>query len=616
MEAGAFAWDSIKNYVKRALPSTMLITRKMNGEEVDKCKGRWVCGGHCEQYSNETFAPTPHAISFRCCCAIAAKHGYTLESGDITTAFLTGDLDEEGVVMRPPKGIEPSPMDKGYERVKNLDTKHQILVIYKALYGLSRSPKLHMSKLRRVLEYDGFRSTDAEPCVYVKKLWNEDGTPKMVEQRRPPNSPTGDVLPLVQDQYIILIHVDDILAMSPHGGAMDHLVKLLKNHGMTLEVKPITHNKKSYFVGVEILQSEDKFTVSLGVSGFLSRLAKEILGEPKESWNTKTFQVPMTAKYKSKTNMLVPGGEGDRVISAEEFPYRKCIGALLWANVARPDICQAVRQLSRFCLKPTEQHVEAAIHLLKYCYNTRDRTINYSGGSKQKIPYLRKEPTEGQDTTDLNQFTSNYYGGHVYDAASSKWLDAKDIPSELGQDPPAEGQVRVKDDSVMVDIDPTMGMYTDASFQSTFDFKSVSGHVTFFGSAAVDWGSHTQSVVAMSTMESEIFATTKGTQSLLHVRTLLHELGEVSILEPVVSFEDNKAAKLCLAVPDRRKGAKHFERMLARAHQWVQAKVVKYVYCRTDEMVADVFTKPMEEGLFQKFTKLIFNESDTYEDYA
>ena len=53
MEAGAFAWDNIKKYVKRALPSTMLITRKMNGAEVDKCKGRWVCGGHCEVYSNE-----------------------------------------------------------------------------------------------------------------------------------------------------------------------------------------------------------------------------------------------------------------------------------------------------------------------------------------------------------------------------------------------------------------------------------------------------------------------------------------------------------------------------------------------------------------------------------
>ena len=61
MEAGAFAWDSIKNYVKRALPSTMLITRKMNGEEVDKCKGRWVCGGHCEQYSTRR-SRQPHTL--------------------------------------------------------------------------------------------------------------------------------------------------------------------------------------------------------------------------------------------------------------------------------------------------------------------------------------------------------------------------------------------------------------------------------------------------------------------------------------------------------------------------------------------------------------------------
>ena len=55
--------------------------------------------------------------------------------------------------------------------------------------------------------------------------------------------------------------------------------------------------------------------------------------------------------------------------------------------------------------------------------------------------------------------------------------------------------------------------------------------------------------------------------------------------------------------------------MLARAHQWVQAKVVNYVYCRTDEMVADVFTKPMEEGLFNKFMKILFNENNTYENY-
>ena len=60
---------------------------------------------------------------------------------------------------------------------------------------------------------------------------------------------------------------------------------------------------------------------------------------------------------------------------------------------------------------------------------------------------------------------------------------------------------------------------------------------------------------------------------------------------------------------------KHFQRILARAHQWVQAKVINYVQCRTEEMVADVFTKPMEESLFNKFMKTIFNEDDTYENY-
>ena len=33
------------------------------------------------------------------------------------------------------------------------------------------------------------------------------------------------------------------------------------------------------------------------------------------------------------------------------------------------------------------------------------------------------------------------------------------------------------------------------------------------------------------------------------------------------------------------------------------------------KMVADAFTKPMEESLFKKFMKIIFNEDDTYEDY-
>ena len=89
----------------------------------------------------------------------------------------------------------------------------------------------------------------------------------------------------------------------------------------------------------------------------------------------------------------------------------------------------------------------------------------------------------------------------------------------------------------MHDVDASHSMYYDASFQSTFDYKSVSGHVAMCGGAAVDWGSHTQSVVATSTCEAEVLATVRGTQQLIHIKTLLEEFDIASPLEPTLSFE-------------------------------------------------------------------------------
>ena len=71
------------------------------------------------------------------------------------------------------------------------------------------------------------------------------------------------------------------------------------------------------------------------------------------------------------------------------------------------------------------------------------------------------------------------------------------------------------------------------------------------GGAAVDWGSHTQSVVATSTCEAEVLATVRGTQQLIHIKTLLEEFDIASPLEPTLSFEDNKAARIILGTPGR-----------------------------------------------------------------
>ena len=128
--------------------------------------------------------------------------------------------------------------------------------------------------------------------------------------------------------------------------------------------------------------------------------------------------------------------------------------------------------------------------------------------------------------------------------------------------------------------------------------------------AAVDFGSFTQPVVAASTMEAEVLATTRGTNQLVHIKTLLEESGMANPLEPTLSFEDNKAALIILSTPGRRKGAKHFERELARKHQFKQYGFVEYIYCPSSKMLADMFTKPLDYPTFIKFRRIIFNEPE------
>ena len=167
--------------------------------------------------------------------------------------------------------------------------------------------------------------------------------------------------------------------------------------------------------------------------------------------------------------------------------------------------------------------------------------------------------------------------------------------------------VEVDDDGLLKLIDRSHSLYTDASFMSTFDYKSVSGRCIFYAGAVVDWGSHTSEVIPTSTMESEIMATQKAVKKMLHVRTLLEDLGEVKHDVPTVSWEDNKATRIVLNNPSRRKNSQHIARTLAKAQQWVDTGLVSYVYCRTTEMIADIFTKPLSWDKFVPFRNRMMN---------
>jgi hypothetical protein len=69
--------------------------------------------------------------------------------------------------------------------------------------------------------------------------------------------------------------------------------------------------------------------------------------------------------------------------------------------------------------------------------------------------------------------------------------------------------------------------YSDASFNSESEAKSVTGYVFLAAGGAITWGSRKQGLTALSATEAECLALTEATQEAVWLRTLCNELGFV-----------------------------------------------------------------------------------------
>ena len=618
----SFRWGrkSDSSLVGKPMPMINVAVCKKAGTETVQLKVRAAaCGtARFDPFSvDDTFAATPGSTSLRALLGSAAKNGKHLSTGDVSAAFTSTPINQEGLCVAVPPEVEPQPSDPGYLDVQGVPPKQRVLILEKNLEGLNRAPKGYQQACFRTLKKNGYKQSIVDPCLFYKTHRNADGSAKQVMV----TDAWGETK-MVDATEEVLIHVDDFIVASPvdswdgthrpGGIAEESLAPILREEGYELKTSRVIPDGKSisYFVGLEIQQSEDRFEVFIGVEGYLTGLVRSVMGEDmseedweKEtaSWTQKNLQVPMIPK-----TMLRPVEEGEKIFTKSEYPYRRVIGGCLWAGNCRPDISQTVRQLSRFCLKPGIQHVNCSDHMLKYIWLNKGLRIRYSArGVERKVtsPNIK----HANLTRDLSHYTSSLYGGQVYKVAEGKWVDKAQFEALKGMGLVENGKMRVEDEQRVYTIDPALLLFQDASYNSLFDFKSVSGTCTMFAHAVIDFGSFTQPVIATSTMESEVMASHRGTKSLIHTKTLLEEMKEVKVNEPTLSLEDNKSAKIIMSIPGRRKGAKHFELSLAKTHEFSQNGHVQYAYCSTHEMLADFFTKPLDATTFKKFRDIIFN---------
>jgi len=159
---------------------------------ISRYKARLVAKGYAQTHGidyEETFAPIAKMAIVRAVIAVAASKGWLLHQMDVKNAFLHGELQEEVYLDQPP----------GYE---DMSHPNYVCRLRKALYGLKQAPRAWHDKIAKYLVTIGFRMSDADHSLYVRK--SDEGI------------------------VVITIYVDDLIVGGDNEKEVEHVKRLLK----------------------------------------------------------------------------------------------------------------------------------------------------------------------------------------------------------------------------------------------------------------------------------------------------------------------------------------------------------------------------------------------------
>ena len=144
-------------------------------------------------------------------------------------------------------------------------------------------------------------------------------------------------------------------------------------------------------------------------------------------------------------------------------------------------------------------------------------------------------------------------------------------------------------------------IYTDASFgNANEERKSVLGYCLMLAGAAITYKSSRASQIHLSTCEAEVAAAVEGVKESEWLFELFKELG-LARQGPITLFCDNNSAIAQIKNPCSHFSNKHIEIKQLYAREKHEEGRINVLYCPTDTMLADVFTKALPLDKFKYF---------------
>ena len=138
------------------------------------------------------------------------------------------------------------------------------------------------------------------------------------------------------------------------------------------------------------------------------------------------------------------------------------------------------------------------------------------------------------------------------------------------------------------------------------DRKSVSGVLIMRMGGPVLWQSTKQSSIAISSLESEYYASSEAVKSVMWMNKLLGELG---ISEKITIHMDSQSAIAIIKSPALYRRSKHIELRLYFVRQAYQEGKIDITFVKSEDQRADILTKGLCRAIYLQQKKLLGLES-------
>lgn len=294
---------------------------------------------------HETFSPVARFESLRYMFAHVALEDWEMESMDVKTAFLNGDLEEE-IYMEQPEGWSVPGKESW------------VCLLKKAIYGLKQASRQWNAKIHQSLLDQGFKRTYCDAGVYVYSVETRDTT------------------------CVIILYVDDLLLIGDSKPFIDEVKRKLKQEYQMTDLGPVEH-----FLGLRIRRKRSERKLFVDQSKYIQTVLERF-----QMSNCKEARTPLPAGA-----VLV--GNTEQATDVFRTQYQSIIGSIMYAMLGtRPDIAFAVTRLAKYAHNPSADHMRFAKYVLRYLQGTLSYALCYDGASRSGlIAYSDSDWAEDHD---------------------------------------------------------------------------------------------------------------------------------------------------------------------------------------------------------------------------